>query len=183
MKEKLFKYIFLLSALILPVINIGLALYSPGYIDYSALINEGWIVIISGVSEELFFRGFLLEVFLTKYKFRTRNACLVVSVLFGMAHIVNVFSYATRQYAIIQCLCAFGVSFYLSAIYCKTNKIILCIIIHSLINLTSIWCDEVNISGMLTLNNFETSLFLGVGTIYFLLGLYLIQSNLLEDCE
>ena len=95
-------------------------------------------------------------------------AGIIVSALFGALHLLNTFSYATLHYAIVQSLCAFAMSFNLSAIYYKFKSIVPCIIIHALINITSIGLG--NGVEKLSLNIFEVAMFLIVAILYLFHG-------------
>ena len=163
-----------LSLLLFPLANLGLAAWNLSLestianIETFLLLKEAALLIFVACAEELFFRGLLLRELIFEYKYKPIKAAILVSVLFGVLHIMNIFSYASVTYAIIQSLCAFSVSFDLSAIYCKFRSVIPCIVIHALINITSIGLESVNTK--LALTNFEASLFLLVAILYLLHG-------------
>ena len=162
------------SLLLFPVANVGVFFVFSGKVnefiiqDAFIVIKQVTILIFVALAEELFFRGLLLRELVFEYKYKPMKAAILVSALFGVLHIINIFSYASVTYAIIQSLCAFSVSFDLSAIYCKFRSVIPCIVIHALINITSVGLESVNTK--LALTNFEASLFLLVAVWYLLHG-------------
>jgi len=68
-------------------------------------------------------------------------------------------------YAIVQGLCAFTVGFDLAAIYYRFKSVGPCILIHVLINVTSIGLDDG--AEKLALTNVEVGLLLFVAVLYF----------------
>ena len=163
-----------LSLLLFPLANLGLATWylslesNVANIETFLLLKEVALLIFVAIAEELFFRGMLLRELIFEYKYKPMKTAILVSALFGVLHIMNIFSYASVTYAIIQSLCAFAVSFDLSAIYCKFRSVIPCVVIHVLINITSIGLESINSKLMLT--NFEASVFLLVAVLYLLHG-------------
>ena len=163
-----------LSLLLFPLANLGLAAWNLSLestvanIEIFLLSKEVALLIFVAIAEEIFFRGLLLRELVFGFRLKAMLAGTIVSMLFGGLHIMNIFSYASVTYAIIQSLCAFSVSFDLSAIYCKFRSVIPCIVIHALINITSIGLESVNTK--LALTNFEASLFLLVAISYLLHG-------------
>lgn len=111
-------------------------------------MSEFFKLVFVAICEEFFFRGFLLDIAINKYKRCLANAALGVSGLFGLLHVFNVFSYASWGYVVCQIVFAFGISMMLCWLYIRLRNIILCIIIHSLINMTSIFTYKVNESGL-----------------------------------
>ena len=162
------------SLLLFPVANVGLFFVFSGKVnefiiqDAFMVIKQVTILIFVAIAEELFFRGLLLRELVFGFRLKAMLAATIVSMLFGVLHIMNIFSYASVTYAIIQGVCAFSVGFDLSAIYCKFRSIIPCIVIHALINITSIGLENVNTK--LTLTNLEVSVFLLVAVLYLLHG-------------
>ena len=160
--------------LLFPMVNLSLTFleYNCGNttvnVETFLLLKEVALLIFVAIAEELFFRGLLLRELIFGYKYKPLKAAILVSALFGVLHIINIFSYASVTYAIIQSLCAFSVSFDLSAIYCKFRSVIPCIVIHALINITSVGLESVNTK--LALTNFEASLFLLIAILYLLHG-------------
>lgn len=165
----------ILSALLLfPMLNLCLTFweYNSGNttvnIDISLFSEEAALLIFVAFAEELFFRGLLFRELVFSYNLKSTIAALGLSTLFGAMHLLNIFSYATLQYAIVQTLCAFAISFNLSAIYYKFKSIFPCIVIHALINITSIGLE--NGVEKLSLNSFEVAMFLIVAVLYLFHG-------------
>jgi membrane protease YdiL (CAAX protease family) len=164
-----------LSALLLfPIVNCGLFFFSSNVDnwfnikDFSDIFKQAGLLVFVALAEELFFRGVLFRELAFSYKTNLVLVAVIVSLLFGVLHLLNIFSYATLHYAIVQSLCAFAISFDLSAIYRKFNSIVPCIVIHALINITSIGQD----GGLekLSLNGFEATMFLIVAIFYLVHG-------------
>ncbi len=162
------------ALLLFPMVNLCLTFweYTSGNttvnIDVSLFLKEAALLILVAIAEELFFRGMLFHELVFSYNVKSTLAALGVSILFGALHLLNIFSYATLHYAIVQALCAFAISFNLSAIYYRFKSIVPCIVIHSLINITAIGLD----SGLvkLSLNSFEATVFLIVAVLYLVHG-------------
>ena len=116
------------SLLLFPLANMGLFLFFPSKIsslanyDVITLMKQVTVLILVAVAEELFFRGLLLRELVIGFKVKPLMAGIIVSLIFGALHIVNLFSYASFSYAIVQGLCAFAVGIDLSAIYCRNKR-------------------------------------------------------------
>ena len=163
------------ALLMFPMVNLGLTFweYNSGNptitnTDVSLFLEEAALLIFVAIAEELFFRGLLLCELLFSFQVNPILAGTIVSALFGALHLINVFSYASLSYAIVQSMCAFAISFDLSAIYYKFKSIVPCIVIHALINITSIGLD--NGLEKLSLNSFEATVFLIVAVLYLVYG-------------
>lgn len=162
------------ALLLFPVVNLGLTFlkYSTGVIaikfDAYCFFKELALLIFVAVAEELFFRGLVFREIVFGYKYNPVLSAIVVSALFGAPHLLNTFSYATLHYAIVQTLCAFAISFNLSAIYYRFKSIVSCVVIHALINITSIGLG--NGVEKLSLNSFEVAMFLIVAVLYLFHG-------------
>lgn len=162
------------ALLLFPIVNLCLTFWEYNYrnttenLDTFSFLEEASLVIFVAIAEELFFRGLLFRELLFSFQVKPILAGIIVSALFGALHLLNTFSYATLHYAIVQSLCAFAMSFNLSAIYYKFNSIVSCIVIHVLINITSIGLD--NGSEALSLNSFEVTVFLIAAVLYLVHG-------------
>lgn len=162
------------ALLLLPIVNLCLTFgkYNSENItvnvDACLFLKETALLIFVAIAEELFFRGLLFRELVFSYDLKSTLAALGVSTLFGVLHLLNIFSYATLHYAIVQALCAFAISFNLSAIYYRFKSIVPCIVIHALINITSIgldsWLEK------LSLDSFETTVFLIAAVLYLVHG-------------
>ena len=162
------------ALLLFPMVNLCLTFweYTSGNttvnIDVSLFLKEAALLIIVAIAEELFFRGLLFHELVFSYNVKSTLAALGVSILFGALHLLNIFFYATLHYAIVQSVCAFAISFNLSAIYYKFKSVVPCVAIHALINITSIGLD----GGLekVSLNSFEATVFLIVAVLYLIYG-------------
>lgn len=160
-----------LALLLFPLANMGLFFFLSGNTasfannDVFTIVKQIVLLIFVAVAEELFFRGLLLRELLFSFRIKPILAGTIVSALFGALHLMNVFSYASLTYAIVQGLCAFAVGFDLAAIYCRFKSIVPCILVHALINITSIGLDDGAIK--LALTNVEVGLLLFVAVVYF----------------
>ena len=126
--------------------------------------------IIAPVTEELFFRGFLISGLLKNYSGFT--SILTSSLLFGMIH-DNVW----------QSIPAFGMGVFLGWIFVTTKNIWICITIHAVQNLlfSILEYAKINITGMVySVENgvqFQPLWLDLIGVIMFVMGLYFIKSN------
>lgn len=183
MTDELYKNIGL-SVLLFPLVNIALSVFGSrgNGLEYAwhFLIEQLAICIAVAFAEELFFRGLLLRELVFSFKVRTIVASLLVSFVFGILHLVNVNSYATWCYAIVQSLCAFAVSFNLSAIFVSTQRLWICVLIHALINITSIGVEVVGNSTQLVLSNMDIMTFLLVSFIYLVSGVKIMNQKMVE---
>jgi len=175
----LYKYIWL-SVLLFPLANVGLLICNGNiaFAEYSwcFLLQQLAICIAVASAEELFFRGLLLRELIFHYKWRASTASLLVSLAFGVLHLVNVNSYASLGYAIVQSVCAFAVSFNLSAIFIRTQRLWICVLIHALINITSIGLDIGTQTAQLFLSSEEEIVFLFVSFIYLVCGIKMLNN-------
>lgn len=167
------------SLLLFPMANMGLffLFFMQGSVNnniaLTAIGEEILLLLFVAVAEELFFRGLLIRELVFRYKWRPSLAAGLVSLVFGGLHIVNAFSYATLLYAVVQGICAFALGFDLAAIYCKFRSVLPCVVIHALINITSIGLDN---GARLVLTNTEAFVFLTVAILYFLHGYKVFKS-------
>ena len=181
--NQLSKYI-LLSTWLFPLANFNLFVIGCNAIEVKCnlVILVKQVVIFFGVAvaEELFFRGLVLRELVFCYRWNTSSASIIVSLFFGVLHLLNVNSYATWSYAIVQSICAFAVSFNLCAIFIKTKSLLWCVIIHALINITSIGLEYCANGQQLPLSNFESVIFLSVSFIYLISGIKMLNNKMVE---
>ena len=128
------------------------------------------LALFGAVAEELFFRSFLQNYLRGKCGGREILSAFLVNILFAASHVMNLFSYATLAYAAVQTLCAFGVGFSLSAVYVRTGKIGICILIHLLINLTGIFVG-------FRLSPIEAAVYAAVAFAYLAHGILLFRKG------
>ena len=178
------KYSFLIISSLFPVVNLLICILDENFLVN--VINPNWMIrefvrlSFAAVAEELFFRGLVLRELVFSYRWQSIRVSLIVSLVFGVLHLLNVNSYATWSYAIVQSICAFAVSFNLCAIFIKTKSLLWCVIIHALINITSIGVDcGVNRQHLL-LSNLESIIFLSVSFIYLVNSIKMLNSEIVE---
>lgn len=167
------------ALLLLPLVNCGLLFFSSNSSnwlhirDLSDIVKQVGVLAFVAIAEELFFRGLLFRELAFCYEVNPVLAAVIVSLLFGALHLLNVFSYAMISYATVQSLCAFAISFDLSAIYYKFKNIVPCVVIHMAINITSVGLD--NGLKKLSLSCVEVTVFLMVAVLYLIHGYRLFR--------
>lgn len=116
------------------------------YSDFSSIINSETSallllvlsVILVGFSEEFFFRGILLPLFLTNFK--NKNGFIFLSVLlssliFGIVHFLNLLNNPENILGVtVQVIFAFCIGFLFSGFILKTKSIIIPSLIHAMVN-------------------------------------------------
>ena len=171
------------SILLFPLVNVIFVLCNGNVLELLELnfvVKKLTICLGVAIAEELFFRGLVLRELVFGYNWRYVRASVVVSLIFGVLHLLNVNSYATWSYAIVQSICAFAVSFNLCAIFIKTKSLLWCVIIHALINITSIGLEYCANGQQLPLSNFDSVLFLSVSFIYLISGIKMLNDKMVE---
>lgn len=123
------KYIIYLPILLLPLLNLLLC-------EWKVSIKEIFIMAGIAFSEEVFFRGFLLSKLTRNFQYCILRGILVSSLVFSGMHLVNLFSGASLDYVLMQCITAGSVGFCFAIIVYRERSIILCVLFHLLINLT-----------------------------------------------
>ena len=108
------------------------------------------------------------------------RASSIVSIAFGILHLLNVNSYATWNYAIVQSICALAVSFNLCAIFINTKRLLWCVGVHAMINITSIGLECSAVGQQLALSNIESIIFLSVSFIYLVNGIKMLNNKMVE---
>ena len=98
-------------------------------------------MIITGIVEEMLFRGLLFK---AMSKSNVRSAIIVTSITFGIGHIVNLVNGNSVDYVetICQILYAVAIGFLLAAVLYVGESIIPCIITHSMLNALSSFSNE-----------------------------------------
>lgn len=100
------------------------------------MINIGFI-------EEIIFRGFLFKMMA---KDNVKTAIIVSSLTFGIGHIVNLLNGASLIPTFVQIVFAISLGYLFVIIFYKSKSLIPCILTHIVINATSIFSVENNIS-------------------------------------
>ena len=115
-----------LPLLILPVFNLLAGGFRmPDWTDVLVMLSVA-------VTEELFFRGWLLSFFRKK---GCSSAVLATSILFALLHAVNGFENPDGGYILLQILCAFAVSICLCETAIRFDSILPCAAAHFLTNI------------------------------------------------
>lgn len=98
-------------------------------------------MIITGVVEEMLFRGLLFK---AMSKSNIRSAIIVTSITFGMGHIVNLINGNSTNYVgtICQILYAVAIGFLLVAVLYAGKSLIPCMITHSMLNALKVFSNE-----------------------------------------
>lgn len=92
------------------------------------MINVGFI-------GKILFRGFLFKAI---EKESVKKAIIISTLTFGIGHIVNVFNGQDTLNTLIQIIYALSLGYLFVMIFYKSNSLVPCIIMHSLINSLSI---------------------------------------------
>ncbi len=128
----------LLCSIVILLSAFGIALLSSWNIDTaweSILPPTSWSLsyaIIPGIFEEVAFRGLILTILMTNYKPNT--ALVISSLLFGLAHSVNVLFGQDIIITLAQLGFAFFLGILLAYIVLKTNSLIPTILMHYLLD-------------------------------------------------
>lgn len=98
-------------------------------------------MILTGIVEELIFRGFLFK---AMSKDGLISAIILTSLLFGMGHIVNLFNGNSNDLiaTVCQLFYAVAIGFLLVSVLLVSRSIIPCMITHSLLNALSTFSNE-----------------------------------------
>lgn len=98
-------------------------------------------MIITGIVEEMLFRGLLFK---AMSKSNVRSAIIVTSITFGIGHIVNLVNGNSVDYVetICQIFYAVAIGFLLAAVLYVGESLIPCIITHSMLNALSSFSNE-----------------------------------------
>ena len=175
--------------LLLPLFFPGLLLISGFSLDCHDSILIGFFFffsfIISGVTEEIVFRG-LIQGYLTKnYPLKTNNQiCIITSFLFALIHFNNI-QYNELSDVINQMIYAFYMGLLFSALMIRIGNTLLVGIAHGLLNTLSINCviKEPNASNILVQRSDLTILAQVVGMVLILSPTLLIYWFLLTGIK
>ncbi len=94
-----------------------------------------------GMAEEFIFRGIILNLFLDKFHKTQKGIYASIaasSIIFGMAHITNIFGGVTIKGALVQAAGAVVLGALLAAIYIRTKNIWVVVIIHAFNDFSSL---------------------------------------------
>ena len=98
-------------------------------------------MIVTGVAEEMLFRGFLFK---AMSKSNIKSAIIVTSITFGIGHIVNLVNGNSADYVetICQIFYAVAIGFLLAAVLYVGKSLIPCIMTHAMLNALSSFSNE-----------------------------------------
>ena len=114
----------------------GLALSHGGLAQVWATIS----MILFAYIEEVIFRGLLFKAMLAKSG--VKESIIVISITFGIGHILNLFTGQAGVDTLIQILFAIAWGFILTMVSYKSKSIWPCIIAHGFINASSKYAIE-----------------------------------------
>ena len=126
-----------------------------------------------GMIEELYFRGIICGMWLRK---SVGKAVIISSVLFGVAHILNVVGGANLLSTIFQIMFAFTYGLVFAVIFYVGGSIVPCLLLHALHD----FCSFISADGSLTLNIALGFLQFLVLLIYFI---FLIRKERIFACK
>lgn len=92
-------------------------------------------MVFVGVAEEMIFRGFLFRILLKKDPVPV--AIIISAVTFGIGHIVNLLTGQANIATVVQVFFAVAWGFIFTFVFYKSGSLIMCIIVHSVIDLLS----------------------------------------------
>lgn len=134
----------------------------------AATWGRQFIILLGGVLwEELTFRGLLLKRLLNRYS--AFSAVLMQSITFGVLHLVNLETYASPAYGMVQVIVAIGAGFWLGTIALDTGSIGWCVLIHTILNGSSLAAEQSTSEPELTI--LQTIVFLIAAVFCFLSGM------------
>lgn len=134
------------------------------------LLTEYLITVSCVIGEEIIFRG----IFLTSLMRHRIRAIIVTSLSFSLMHMLNILSGETFCYVVIQALNAAAVGFCLAVVSCIEHSIVPGIVIHSLINISSLYIDD---GGSVMAEPGMNVIFGILPIIYIIYGIYLYRKG------
>lgn len=120
--------LIILVEFVIVVISSAKNLYFSGFMKF--LLG----IFAIGIFEEFLFRFGVLQIFLSKWHNGTKDyqkAALGSGILFGLTHIVNIFSGNASLYVYGQAIMAIFIGYFLSILYIVTKNIWGCVIFHA----------------------------------------------------
>ena len=132
-KGKAGDYLFFIPMLILMTGNLwnGFGIAYDGMGQVYAAVSMALV----GFAEEMIFRGFLFRILLKKDPVPV--AVIISAVTFGIGHIVNLFTGHASVETVVQIFFAIAWGFIMTVVFYKSGSLIMCIIVHSLIDVFS----------------------------------------------
>ena len=123
----------------------------------NASIESVYIIslVLAAFTEEFIFRKWLFGVLLHNMQLTICHSMLVTNAVFATYHLCNILSYASVSYGIIQSIVAFSFGIAMSAIYREKNDLVVCIVAHLLVNISSFLNVATDSSGKYVLNGWH----------------------------
>ena len=135
------KYLYFIPLLLISSVNLWNGINTNN--STNEILFHILTMINIGFLEEIIFRGFLFKMM---EKDNLKSAIIVSSITFGIGHIVNLLNGAELIPTLIQICYAVALGYLFVIIFYKSKSLIPCIITHILINATSIFNVENNLS-------------------------------------
>ena len=106
----------------------------------------GFLSIVGvGFREELLFRGIIANALANKYWYDKQNiwkATIISGILFGLAHLSNLFTGANYQSVLVQTVVAAVLGIYLTAVYYRGGNIWALVLIHTITDMASLFLSS-----------------------------------------
>ena len=146
----------------------------------------GFLSIVGvGFREELLFRGIIANALANKYWYDKQNiwkATIISGVLFGLAHLSNLFTGANYQSVLVQTVVAAVLGIYLTAVYYRGGNIWALILIHTITDMASLFLSSFtnNSSFIDDLNTIGIQSFIML-PVYVLIVVFLYRNKKIND--
>jgi membrane protease YdiL (CAAX protease family) len=133
-----------------------------------------------GIREECFFRGAIQSIIAKKYAHSVKGvwfAALVASSIFGIVHLINIFTGFDPLVAFLQAISATGTGLFFAAVYLRSRSLWVPILVHALIDTAalsgSIFLTQTRVE---TVNGLSWEALLGM-VIYILPAIVLLRPS------
>ncbi len=132
------RYLYFIPMWVLATGNLwgGYDLLHIGFAQVLATLS----MILFAYIEEVIFRGLLLKAMLPKSG--VRKSIIIVSLTFGIGHILNLFTGQAGLETVIQIIFAIAWGFIFTIVFYKSKSLLPCIITHAFINASSQFAVE-----------------------------------------
>ena len=166
-----------ISGLLMPLCNVLMAFHNDKCFSIAEVsIMTMLSIVMASIGEEIVFREIFQKNLYSILRFEVTKVIFIVNLLFAIFHCININSYASYIYMLVQSICAFCIGINLSLIYYIKNNIAYCAVIHVLINLTSLAIDAGNQNELATLQMFEVYIYIMVSLIYLFFSYKLLRT-------
>lgn len=131
------RLLFFIPMILLCSVNLwrGLEMHYAPLQQVIAVINMALV----GLVEELIFRGLLYKAI---EKENVKRAIIISAVTFGVGHIINLLTGQANLDTILQVFYAIAIGFALVMMFYRSGSILPCIIVHSVIDITSKFSNQ-----------------------------------------